>query len=52
MNQNFIETFEALPQLNGKHAYQLALNSFEASFATEDRKQAWKTALDAVWAAG
>jgi adenosine deaminase len=51
MNQNFIETFEALPQLNGKHAYQLALNSFEASFASEDQKQAWKQQLDAAFSA-
>jgi adenine deaminase len=51
MNQNFIEAFEALPQLNGKHAYQLALNSFEASFASEDQKQAWKQQLDAAFSA-
>ncbi len=52
MNQNFVETFEALPQLTARHAYQLALNSFEASFASADDKQRWSKQLDAVFAAG
>ncbi len=51
MNQNFIETFEALPQLNARHAYQLALNSFEASFASADEKQAWRSRLESAFAA-
>jgi adenosine deaminase len=46
MNQNFVETFDALPQLTARHAYQLARNSFEASFVDEARKQAWTRALD------
>ena len=34
LNQNFLESFEALPDLGATHAYVLARNSFEASFAT------------------
>ncbi|HET7795310.1 MAG TPA: adenosine deaminase [Rhizobacter sp.] len=51
INQNFIETFEALPQLGAKQAYVLAHNSIEASFATDDQKHAWKKQLDAAFAA-
>jgi len=51
MNQNFIETFAALPQLTAHHAYQLACNSFEASFATADDQRRWRRDLDAVFAA-
>jgi adenine deaminase len=49
LNQNFVETFAALPQLTARHAYQLARNSFEASFADAQRKQAWTAALDQVF---
>ena len=49
INQNFVETFEALPQLTAEHAYQLALNSIEASFASDPQKTAWKERLDAAW---
>lgn len=52
INQNFVETFEALPQLTARHAYQLALNSFDASFASAGDKQRWSKQLDAVFAAG
>ena len=52
INQNFVETFEALPQLTPRHAYQLALNSFDASFASADDKQRWTKQLDAAFAAG
>jgi adenosine deaminase len=51
MNQNFIETFAALPQLTAQHAYQLASNSFEASFASAADKRRWSRELDAVFAA-
>ncbi len=51
MNQNFVETFAALPALTSKHAYQLASNSFEASFASAADKQRWHVALDAAFAA-
>jgi adenosine deaminase len=51
VNQNFVLTFEALPELGAEHAWQLARNSFEASFAPEDRKAAWRAALDRAFAA-
>jgi adenine deaminase len=51
MNQNFVETFAALPALTAQHAYQLASNSFEASFAPAADKQRWRAALDASFAA-
>ena len=50
INQNFVETFAALPQLNRQHAYVLACNSFEASFVAAEQKQRWVTALDAAFA--
>ncbi|MBX3618716.1 MAG: adenosine deaminase [Rhizobacter sp.] len=51
INQNFTETFEALPQLGAPEAYQLALNSFEASFAPASARQGWKERLDSIFAA-
>jgi len=45
MNQNFIETFESLPQLGARHAWQLATNSFEASFVDAPTKSAWQQKL-------
>ncbi|MGE4072582.1 MAG: adenosine deaminase [Lysobacterales bacterium] len=38
LNQNFVETFEALP-LSASDALTLARNSFEASFASPDQKR-------------
>jgi len=49
INQNFVETFAALPALNAQHAWQLASNSFEASFAPAADKQRWQAQLDAVF---
>jgi adenine deaminase len=49
INDNFVATFEALPQLNARHAWQLAHNSFEASFAAPARKAQWQVALDRVF---
>jgi adenosine deaminase len=49
INQNFIETFEALPQLDATHAYQLASNSFAASFVDDATKAQWTKALDEVF---
>jgi adenine deaminase len=51
VNQNFVETFAALPQLGARHAYRLARNSFEASFASAEDKARWTAELDAVFAA-
>ena len=50
INENFLQTFAALP-LNAAHAYQLARNSFEASFVSEAQKQAWVAQLDACFVA-
>lgn len=50
LNQNFIETFEALPVLGAAQAYRLARNSFVASFASGEQKQRWCDALDAHFA--
>jgi adenine deaminase len=49
INENFLQTFAALP-MNAWHAYQLARNSFEASFATAQQKQAWMAQLDNCFA--
>jgi adenine deaminase len=50
INQNFVETFAALPQLGAREAYRLARNSFDASFAGEDARREWVGRLDAVFA--
>ena len=51
VNQNYLETFAALPQLTAQHAHLLAANSFEASFVSAARKQAWRAELDRVFEA-
>ena len=51
MNQNFLETFAALPQLGAAQAYKLAKNSFDASFVPAQQKAVWTAALDAAFAA-
>ncbi|MBL8347562.1 MAG: adenosine deaminase [Rubrivivax sp.] len=48
INQNFVETFAALPQLGASHALVLARNSFEASFAAAAEKAAWGKELEAT----
>ena len=40
INDNFVQTFEATG-LTVQHAYVLARNSFEASFAPEVQRQKW-----------
>jgi len=35
--------------LTARHAYQLAFNSFEASFATNPQKRAWEHQLKGVF---
>jgi adenine deaminase len=50
LNQNFVETFDALPALGPRHAYDLARNSFEASFASTEQKGTWIAALDTSFA--
>lgn len=49
INANFCELFAALPVLGARHAYQLARNSFEASFVDEARKRRWIDQLDGVF---
>ena len=49
VNQNFLETFAALPQLGAREAYVLARNSFEASFADAGAKAQWIRQLDLVF---
>ena len=51
VNDNLVQTFAALPQLDARHARQLALNSFEASFVTEAERQGWRQELEEVFAA-
>lgn len=45
LNDNYVQTFAAL-NLNAQHAYQLASNSFEASFVSPDQKALWRQQLD------
>ena len=51
LNANFVETFAALPALGARQAWQLASNSFAASFAPSAEKQRWHDALAAAFAA-
>lgn len=46
---NFMQTCDAL-QLQAHHAYQLARNSLDASFVSEQQRQDWIRQLDACWA--
>jgi len=48
---NFEAAFAALPALTVQDAWQLARNSFEASFASNAQKAAWIGELDAVFIA-
>jgi adenosine deaminase len=50
INDNFVQTFEALPQLGAKEAYTLAKNSIDASFASGADKARWTARLDEVFA--
>ncbi len=51
LNENFVQTFAALPQLGAREAFQLARNSFEASFASSAHKAQWLHALEQAFAA-
>jgi len=50
LNANFTQIFAALPVLTARHAYRLASNSFEASFASDADKRRWTAALEVVFA--
>ena len=47
---NYVQTFEALPQMGAREAWQLARNSFEASFIEPSQKARHIQALDEVFA--
>ncbi|MBK6850276.1 MAG: adenosine deaminase [Burkholderiales bacterium] len=49
MNANWLATFEGLPALGAAEAYQLAANSFEASFVDAGQKAQWMDRLGAVF---
>lgn len=48
INENFTQTFAALG-MTAQHAYQLARNSFDASFIGEARRKQYVERLDAVF---
>jgi adenosine deaminase len=48
VNENFVQMFEALP-LEKNHAYQLARNSFSASFLDRETKQKYLDEVDAFF---
>ena len=48
INDNFLQVFAATG-MTSAHAWQLASNSFEASFAPEADKQAWMSRLQSVF---
>ena len=49
LNDNYLQTFAALG-LTASHAYQLASNSFEASYVSPDQKALWRQQLDDCFA--
>jgi adenosine deaminase len=49
LNQNFVDTFAALPQLGAREAYALARNGIEASFADGADKARWLAQIDAAF---
>jgi len=46
LNDNFVQTFEALPELGARQAYTLARNSLKASFVDDATQARWIAALD------
>ena len=50
VNENFLQTFAATG-LDARHAYQLARNSFEGSFASDAQKKGYIDRLDAAFSA-
>jgi adenosine deaminase len=49
LNQNFTDTFAALPQLGAREAYALARNGIEASFADASDKARWLAQIDVAF---
>ena len=50
LNRNYGATFAALPELGAKEAYQLARNSFDASFVDRNTREGWIRELDEFFA--
>ncbi|KAB0670366.1 adenosine deaminase [Oryzomonas sagensis] len=50
LNENYLATFAALPELGAHEAYRLARNSFQASFVDESVKAGWIRELDDFFA--
>jgi len=50
LNRNYTAIFAALPELGAKEAYQLARNSFQASFVDESIREGWIRELDEFFA--
>lgn len=50
LNDNYTATFAAFPELGAKQAYQLARNSFQASFVADFLKDRWLRELDQFFA--
>lgn len=50
INQNFVDTFAAVPALDARDAYLLARHSFDASFVPAADKRHWTVALDTAFA--
>lgn len=48
LNDNFLQVFAATG-MTGAHAWELACNSFEASFAPQADKQAWQARLASIF---
>lgn len=51
VNQNFLALFAASPRLGAREAWQLAANSFEASFVDDRTKAEWLLQLQAAFRA-
>ena len=51
LNENFLQTFAAVPALTAQDAYALAANSFDGSFADAAAKRRYRERLDEVCAA-
>jgi adenosine deaminase len=49
VNDNYVQSFAALPQLGPRQAWQLAINSYQASFVDGERQLAWATQLARVF---
>jgi adenosine deaminase len=51
VNDNLVQTFEALPDLGAREAYQVLRNSIEGAFVDDEDKALWIEELDTVFLA-